>query len=268
MNHKNSLPFALVFGFALGILSFAPINSSFAQSDHHRLVPDRTWAELSQYHLAQLDATDAYDPFADYSEFEEASEEEADINFFRHGRFATLGFMGSYRTFTSTLGDLYDPTGAFGIFLTFFFDLRFALQIQFLTGDHNFNLRTNSINRTGNVGLTQLGAALKFYFNTQNLTRGIANLNPYISGGFSQVTRTVTVAGEEAFSKEGAMGVDLSAGVEIPIMAKKVFLGLQATYTLVTFKDENKELVILNERTGIFPTGDILQGIVTLGINF
>lgn len=224
--------------------------------------------QSDRMNLAQLEGTDAYDPFADYTEFEEASEEEADINFFKNGRFATLGFMGGYRSFTGTLGDLYSPDATFGLFLSYFFDLRFALQIQFLTGDHAFRLQTPSLNRTGNVGLTQLGAVLKFYFNTQNLTRGIANLNPYISGGFNQVTRTVTVTGEEAFAKEGALGVDLSAGIEIALMAKKVFLGLQATYTLVTFKDENKELIILNERTSIFPTGDIYQGIVTLGINF
>ena len=39
--------------------------------------------------VAQFDADDTYDPFADYSEFDEAQEEEADINFFRNGRFCS-----------------------------------------------------------------------------------------------------------------------------------------------------------------------------------
>src|ERR1700733_14940788 len=43
--------------------------------------------------LAQSDADDAYDPFADYSEFEETMDEEEDINFFRNGRLMTLGFL-------------------------------------------------------------------------------------------------------------------------------------------------------------------------------
>jgi hypothetical protein len=47
---------------------------------------------------------ESYDPFADYSEFAESAEQEADINFFRNGRFFTLGFQGGYRRFTETMG--------------------------------------------------------------------------------------------------------------------------------------------------------------------
>ena len=36
--------------------------------------------------FAQDEEGNVYDPFIDYSEFEEAGEEEADINFFRNGR--------------------------------------------------------------------------------------------------------------------------------------------------------------------------------------
>ena len=44
--------------------------------------------------LASAQAEDeTYNPFADYSEFEESGEEEADLHFFRNGRFLTLGFM-------------------------------------------------------------------------------------------------------------------------------------------------------------------------------
>ena len=50
--------------------------------------------------LAQNDADDSYDPFADYSEFEQSSDEEEDINFFRNGRLFTLGFIGGYRGWT------------------------------------------------------------------------------------------------------------------------------------------------------------------------
>ena len=54
-------------------------------------------AGTSSYLLAQNKGSgeddDSYDPFADYSEFEEDSQEEADIHFFRNGRFFTLGFI-------------------------------------------------------------------------------------------------------------------------------------------------------------------------------
>src|ERR1041385_294119 len=60
-------------------------------------IPDR------HYLVAQHDADDSYDPFGDYSEFEEASDEEADLNFFRNGRFFTLGFQVGYQRFTDVM---------------------------------------------------------------------------------------------------------------------------------------------------------------------
>ncbi len=47
--------------------------------------------------VAQFDADDTYDPFADYSEFDEAQDEEADINFFRNGRFVYGRLSRLYR---------------------------------------------------------------------------------------------------------------------------------------------------------------------------
>lgn len=222
------------------------------------------------YRLAQTDADDTYDPFADYSEFEQTSDEEADINFFRNGRFFTLGFIGGYRTFTQTLGRLYQDAPAFGLFLSYFFDLRFALQVHFLTGDHTISFSTPSgLNERGNASVTAIGLNLKYYINTQNVTKGLANLNPYVIGGFSQVYRTATINTEQAFAKDGALGFDFGGGIEVPIMRNKMYLGLQAAYQLVTFKDEQTEVVVnQTEHTGIYPNGDILTLLAILGVNF
>lgn len=218
--------------------------------------------------IAQFEGDDAYDPFADYSEFEESAEEEADINFFRNGRFFTMGFIGGYRSFTETLGDIYTSGAAFGLYLSYFFDLRFAMQLQFLTGDHKFSFNSNGNNVRGNVSLTNIGLNLKYYINTQNVTRGLAQFNPYIVGGFSQVYRTATAAGVDAFSKEGALGFDIGGGIEWPVMRNKMYLGAQANYQLVSFKDENSEIVINGNPTGIHPTGDVLYLLFILGVNF
>jgi len=221
--------------------------------------------------IAQLEGDDTYDPFADYSEFEESSEEEADINFFRNGRFFTVGFIGGMRFPTSTMADIYGKAPAFGLFLSYFFDLRFALQIQFLTGDHKIGYTSRQGTRvSGNASITAIGLNLKYYINTQNVTRGLAQLNPYFVGGFSQVYRTATVDGQEAFSKEGAMGFDIGGGFEVPMMRNKMYFGGQLTYQLVTFKNENTELVLNQgtEKTGVYPTGDFFTALVILGVNF
>lgn len=212
---------------------------------------------------------DTYDPFADYSEFEESAEEEADINFFRNGRFFTLGFQGGYRDFTETMGQLQSGAPAFGLFISYFFDLRFALQLGFLTGDHEFAFSApNGSLVSGNVALTNISLNLKYYLNTQNVTRGLAKLNPYFLGGFSQVYRTTTVVGETGFGKEGAMGFDLGAGIEIPMM-RNMYFGSQFAFQLVTFQNENSEIILAgNTPTGLYNKGDILSLMFILGLNF
>jgi hypothetical protein len=218
--------------------------------------------------IAQVD--DSYDPFADYSEFEESVEEEEDLNFFRNGRLLTLGFIGGLRGWTQNLGQLYSGNMSFGLFICYFFDLRFALQFGFLTSDHILSAAPAGFTPIrGNVNITDIGANLKYYFNTQNVTRGLADLNPYIIGGFSQLYRTVTLSGTDAYAKDSAFGFNIGAGIEVPMLRNKLFFGLQGTFQYAMFTDENK--VILDENdldTGITPYGDSYTILGVLGVNF
>ncbi len=220
--------------------------------------------------LAQAgSAGDAYDPFADYSEFEASEEEEADMNFFKNGRFFTLGFIGGYRKMTETLGDIYDDSFTVGLFLSYFFDLRFAMQLQFVSGSHAIGFTSPSGTKvSGTASITAIGINLKYFINTQNITKGLADLNPYFVGGFSQVYRTATVSGEEAFAKEGALGFEFGGGMEFPVLRNKMYLGTQVTYQLISFKDENREIVLSDGATDIYPTGDAINMNLVLGVNF
>lgn len=220
--------------------------------------------------VAQFDADDTYDPFADYSEFDEAQEEEADINFFRNGRFVTLGFIGGMRGYTGGLSNMYRTSPSFGLFLSYFFDLRFALQFSFNTSDHAFHVASKSGNAAnGNIGITQFGLDIKYYVNTQNVTKGLAKFNPYFIGGFARVDRTTSIENVQGFGKEGAMGFDIGAGIELPMMRNKMFFGAQAMYQLINFSDENTEVVFdNNDRTGKYPNGDSYTLMGILGVNF
>ena len=224
-----------------------------------------------EYRLAQFDADDTYDPFADYSEFDEAQEEEAEINFFRNGRFVTVGFMGGMRGFTNGMGEMYQTSPGFGLFLSYFFDLRFALQFSFLTSDHKFNLKSKQSGQqiTGNVGITSFGLDMKYYLNTQNVTKGLAKFNPYIIAGFTRVDRTTNLQGVQGFGKEGAMGFDLGVGIELPMLRNKMYFGGQAMYQLVNFANENTQVVFTgNDRTGKYPNGDTYTLLGVIGVNF
>lgn len=224
--------------------------------------------------LAQVESgDDAYDPFADYTEFEEASEEEADINFFRNGRFFTLGFALGYRQFTGVLGQINSGGVTYGGFLTYFFDLRFAFQVGYLMSSHNYAFKYGSDNFVGTNTAQGVNFHLKYFLNTQNVTRGLAAVNPYIIGGFSMLARSLAVQNQESIVKTSAAGFDIGGGIEIPLMRHKMFLGAQFIYHIVNFPDENTEIAWENEvgatvSTGTYPRGDAMTAVGILGINF
>lgn len=228
----------------------------------------------SHYLLAENDGGDeAYDPFADYSEFDDASEEEADINFFKNGRFLTLAFALGYRSFTENLGQFYDPAVYYGGYLTYFFDLRFAVQVGYTSGDHRLKLSYGGTSITGTTTVSATSFHLKYFMNTQNVTKGLAPINPYLLGGFSQIYRTTKISGYDRFARDSTMSFDLGAGAEIPLMRNKMFLGVQAVYHLASFPDENTQLQYKDDAdvtysTGFFPRGDLYTITALLGINF
>jgi outer membrane protein W len=239
---------------AFGLLLQSPIAS--AQSN-------------DTYLIAQNDPEEAFDPFSDYSEFDEASDEEADINFFRNGRFFTVGVLAGSRNFTGNFAKQYGQSTAFGLSISYFFDLRSAFALSFITGDHSVNFTTNSGAKTysGNVSLTSLNFDFKYYFNTQNVSRGVADLNPYGILGFAQYYRTYSLDNFEGASRDATMGAELGAGVEIPLMRKKAYLGVQGTYHMVNFADESKEFVG-SERLDSTLSGDYYNLLLILGMNF
>lgn len=221
--------------------------------------------------LAQAEGDDAYDPFADYSEFEESMEEEEDINFFRNGRLFTMGFLVGYRGWTGNLNKIYSGDPNFGLYLSYFFDLRFALQFGFLTGSHSLNASaSNGQSVQGNVSISDISFNVKYYLNTQNVTRGLASMNPYLLAGFSQVLRTVAAEGQaEDNAKDSAFAFNLGGGIEVPMMRNKMYFGLQGMYQLVNFADENKYIIGADTTTRIIkPGGDSWNGVAILGVNF
>ena len=221
--------------------------------------------------LAQADGEDSYDPFADYSEFEESMDEEEDLNFFRNGRLVTMGFIFGYRGWTDVLGQIYTGSPTFGLFLSYFFDLRFAMQFGYMQSDHQLFVpaRNGADAIQGSVNVSDISFLLKYYFNTQNVTRGLADLNPYVVGGFSQIYRTAVVTGNDKFAKDSAFGFDAGAGLEIPMMRNKMYFGAQLMYQLVNFADEGRVIQDANDKlTGVSPKGDTWNFLGVLGINF
>lgn len=260
--------FAFVLGAATALLPLHSKANSF-----HSYLGNNSSSPEKHYLIAQTDPDEAYDPFSDYSEFDEDSEEEADVNFFRNGRFLTVGLVGGYRSFTDNMAEIYTGGPIFGVTLTYFFDLRLAMSIGFQTGDHavGFTASNKAYSYSGNVSISSINFDMKHYMNTQNVTRGLADLNPYFLAGFGEFYRTYTLTNYEGYSRDSTTGFDIGAGVEIPLMRKKAFLGIQGTYNFVTFNDENKSGIPDGGGTQKLDkkiSGDFFNVLMILGMNF
>lgn len=232
------------------------------------LAPQFTLAQESSLLVAQSEI-DVYDPFSDYSEFDDDSEEEADINFFRNGRLFTMGIHLGSQNFTETMGRIFEPSPIFGFYVSYFFNLKIALQLSMNLSTHRINFMTQGKRVTGSSILSGYGLSLKYFIDTQNMTRGLPRFNPYLIGGLTHMSLSAKINTDTAVSNDNGFGAIIGGGIEIPIINGSAYIGFQTTYKLVTFKSiEGSALYIRDEPTGIVPRGDLLNFIGVLGINF
>ncbi|MEK6627761.1 MAG: hypothetical protein AABY53_03975, partial [Bdellovibrionota bacterium] len=181
---------------------------------------------LEQHSYAQnTEVDEGFDPFSDYNETEQNAEEEADINFFKNGRFLTLGLLLGYRGYTDGLSQGYTASPAWGFQFSYFFDLQLATSLSYSISDspvefksfNDANFTSVSEVYTGTVNIQNLNLNIKYYFNTENVTRGLAELNPYMLFGVGLYTRTYNLAKALNLQPDKPVGFTLAGGIEIPL---------------------------------------------------
>ncbi len=243
-------------------------------------------SSIHQHAFAQTaDIDEGFDPFSDYNEVEQSAEEEADINFFKNGRFLTLGLMIGYQAFTDGFSQGYTPSPSWGFQFSYFFDLQLATSLSYSISDHavdfnsynDANFTSLSEHYTGNVNIQTFDLNVKYYFNTGNVTRGLADLNPYLLFGVGQFIRTYNLSKALPLEPDKPVGFKFASGIEIPLMRHRAYLGLQVTYHFVQFPDENNDR-IEEIKTGqpdpvLSPVrprlnGDMYELVTSIGVNF
>lgn len=241
----------------------------------------------AHFALAQTTSTDvdeSFDPFADYNEFEQQTEEEADINFLRNGRYLTLAFVSGYRTFVGGgFSQAYKGNLDYGVEFSYFFDMNIAGSLSYITGDHAVSFQSFSDpgftvvsnDYSGSVNIQMIDFHIKYYFNTDNVTKGLADLNPYALVGTGYHIRTYSLNQNLGSDPDRVVGFKLAGGIEIPLLKRRAYLGLQGTYRYVQFPDENNAFI--DEGGDLTPVlrpvkprldGDIFELNVILGMNF
>lgn len=215
---------------------------------------------------------DIYDPFADFSEFESRGEEQEDINFFKNGRMLTFGFQGGMINYTGEMAQKFQSSFRYGLFISYFFDLHFAIQLNWHVTDSPMSFRTYDSNLTGNASMNSLGFAIKYFLNTQNVTKGLADLNPYFLIGMATYNQSLRFTSLSGGIKDSGNGFSGGMGIEVPMLKKKLFWGAQLTYDMVGFKQENvpftQTLPDGKQRDYGTSKGDLWNLLGCIGFNF
>lgn len=176
--------------------------------------------------------TEVYDPFSDYSDFEITKEEEKDINFFNADKFLSLGLAVYYVTPTRGLSSHFDSVQSFGFFINYWFDLRTAVQVDFLSRTHDFK-DILGVNVSGKSEFSEISLNVKYYVNPNDIVYSLALLNPHVMFGIGTLSRTFTAQGENIGQGDSGLIYHGALGIEIP-MGTSFFIGLQAKYSIST----------------------------------
>jgi len=217
------------------------------------------------------DSINAYDPFIDYSEFENTIEEQESINFFQHGRFLSLGLMGGVQLFTLNLINIYRPGPFYGGYLNYFFDLHFAVQFTLMGSFHEASwTAVGGTPFIGQVRIFSLGADFKYFLDRNLFSRSIDWLRPFLFVGVfrSYLSLSATRTGQTGIVNDNGFGFNAGLGTEFHF-TRKFFFGIQYAFHYVTLSKENVPLS--NEVAGggnFTPYGDWMSISALFGVNF
>jgi hypothetical protein len=214
---------------------------------------------------------DAFDPFADFSEFESNPDEQEDLNFFRNARMLTLGFQGGMINYTNEMAHKFQSSFRYGVFISYFFDLNFAVQLHWNTTNSPASFRTFDSNLTGNASLSSIGFAIKYFLNTQNVSKGLADLNPYFMMGVSNYNQKINFSTIGGSLNDTGSGFSGGMGIEVPMLRKKLFWGAQLSYDFVGLKNENVDFIYntgAGDRNYGSSRGDFWNLMGSIGLNF
>ena len=210
-----------------------------------------------------------YDPFVDYSEFENTAEEQKSINFFQTGRFLSIGAQGGVQLFTQNMALLYEAGPVYGGYLNYFFNLYFALQFSVLLSTHNITLESF----VGGADFLSINLDFKYLFDRKLFHRSMHWLQPFVLFGFghSKVTMVATLTDQTGFYEDSGYGLNIGGGLEF-LFSKFIYAGLLYTFRFVNFQEEALPITITfadTQRTVNFaPFGDWMHVSMILGVNF
>ncbi|MGK5090106.1 hypothetical protein WDW86_21355 [Bdellovibrionota bacterium FG-2] len=198
-------------------------------------------------------------PFTEYGEFNEQADEDADTKFLQFGRFFGVSLGLGAEGITGNRGLLWN--GGFPLLdfkVHYWFDFNFAIDIGFFTVTH-FYETTEELGGHVDVPVFHIGADLKYYFDTKNLSAALSFANPYVLIGIGNFSKTENSYSKGTSDPDSGFGMSAGGGLEFVLKARKTYLEIEGKVHLVNFKDThtgvfNNDFNRLDDLTGVFYT--------------
>lgn len=205
--------------------------------------------------LAQ-DGTDYYDDYSSFANDYEELDKESRALF---GKFFQTAFYVGTGLYTGDLGKANTAGVNVGVKFIYFFDRIWGAEIG---GFFNMHRSLYDVTNTGSANtelelstrLIPVIGSLRFTFDTENMPRGLAQMNPYLSVGAALVFRQESVVGTPNVAGWGNatisdtyqpnaivgstnFGVHFGGGAEFDVYKNRVFAGLDLRYYMMFWKD-------------------------------
>ena len=211
---------------------------------------------------------DVYDPFVDYSEFENTEEEQKVIDFFQTGRFLTLGLFSGVKIFTQNMARLYRLGPLGGGYVNYFFGIDFSTQFIVIVNQNRVTLSSGGQTLTGASNFLSLGVDIKYYFSKIRRVKSLSWFQPFLGVGASWSDMTLLgQSGQQGHYQDRGFGIHALAGVEL-LISRSIFIALRYSFHYVTLTKEHVPITFGDTVTNVTPSGDWMLIIATLGINF
>jgi hypothetical protein len=197
-------------------------------------------------------------PFTEYGEFNEEEEEAADTRFFQTGRFFGLSIGGGAEGALGNRGVLWQggiPALSFKVH--YWFDFNLAMDLSVGSSNHFYEILDDE--EHVDIRFNHFGSAVKYYFNTRNISSAVSFASPYILAGFASYTKTEASTLEETVdAPETRIGLNAGGGLEFVLKHRKAYVQIEGRLHMVSFTDTYSprfsESIGIPDVTGAFYT--------------
>jgi hypothetical protein len=174
-------------------------------------------------------------PYTEYGEFNEDEDEQEITEFFQSGRFFGASIGSGLHGVTGNRGRLWrGGLPLIDVRVHVWLTLNVSLNLSFYNARHTYVDGASQVN----VAMFRIGGDIRYTFDTENLPAPWNFAKPYIIGGggsYSKNELNPLVSDQPA--TDSGIGINIGAGLEFPIVHRKVYLTTEFNFHLVGFND-------------------------------